>query len=93
MKHIEHKPPSGKLLKVDATVERNVIKSIKITGDFFMHPEEAITLLEETLAGAPLDSDVLSDKLNTLCSKLNIHLIGLTVNDIVETLVKLKDEC
>ena len=42
----------GKLIRVKAKFDNDVIKSIRITGDFFLHPEEAIEDIEKTLIGS-----------------------------------------
>jgi lipoate---protein ligase len=43
------------LIKVNAEIDNETIKEIRITGDFFMYPEEAISLLELRLVGRTLD--------------------------------------
>ena len=42
---------AGKLIKVRAVFEGDKIKEIKITGDFFLHPEEKIEEIEASLRG------------------------------------------
>jgi hypothetical protein len=51
MKKAEYKIPRGKLIAVELKLSKNIIKDIKISGDFFMHPEESILDLEEQLNG------------------------------------------
>ena len=46
-----NKVAGGKLIKVSLGVEDGRIVDIKVTGDFFMHPEEKIEELENTLTG------------------------------------------
>ncbi|MEM1753634.1 MAG: lipoate protein ligase C-terminal domain-containing protein, partial [Candidatus Methanomethylicaceae archaeon] len=48
------KVEGGKLIKVKLLEEKGIIKDIKITGDFFAHPEEAIEELENILKNTPL---------------------------------------
>ena len=45
----------GKLIRVKAKFEDDRIKSIKITGDFFLHPEEGIESIEEALVGSKIE--------------------------------------
>lgn len=45
----EEKIPRGKLVCIDAECEDGRILSVKITGDFFLHPEERIEKLERAL--------------------------------------------
>ncbi len=43
------KVPGGKLLQVKVDFEGDIINSISFYGDFFLHPEESITVLEKML--------------------------------------------
>ena len=45
------KVPGGKLLKAAVEHDGDRIISVKFSGDFFMHPEDALESLEESLAG------------------------------------------
>ncbi|MBI4052482.1 MAG: biotin--protein ligase [Candidatus Diapherotrites archaeon] len=51
------KVPQGKLLKVflDFEPAANRIISVKITGDFFLHPENGIELVEKNLKGKSIE--------------------------------------
>lgn len=51
--------PGGKLIKVLTSIKNNVIEEIKITGDFFLHPEESIEVLEEKLRGVKIEEELL----------------------------------
>jgi len=42
----------GKLLKVTVRSEAGVIQEVRITGDFFVHPEDAVEDMERALRGA-----------------------------------------
>jgi lipoate-protein ligase A len=42
----------GKLLKVTVRSEGGVIQEVRITGDFFVHPEDAVEEMERALRGA-----------------------------------------
>jgi hypothetical protein len=48
----EMKVPGGKLVRIKLDYEGNEITEIKITGDFFVHPEESVDELEKELAGS-----------------------------------------
>ncbi len=50
----EEKVPGGKLIRVEVFENGGRISRLRITGDFFLHPEEAIDSLEGALAGSPL---------------------------------------
>jgi lipoate-protein ligase A len=55
----EYKVPGGKLIKVSASIRNGLIEEIKITGDFFLHPEESIEALEEKLKGVKIEDESL----------------------------------
>jgi len=51
----EYKVPRGKLLACEITLKNGVVDDVKISGDFFMHPEAAILDLEEAIRGTPIE--------------------------------------
>jgi lipoate---protein ligase len=53
---VTEKVPGGKLLRIKVDYD-NVINSVKITGDFFLHPEESITEIENALVGKSIHDD------------------------------------
>jgi len=52
MKHHvgEHKAKKG-LIRIEFDEENGVAEHVRITGDFFVHPEEAVQELEKRLEG------------------------------------------
>lgn len=77
------KVPGGKLLKIFLDYDDKINK-IKITGDFFLHPEESLEKLEEELIGLELDKDLLLKKIDGFLKKNNIKLFGINSENIVE---------
>jgi lipoate---protein ligase len=61
--HNVHK--SEKLIKVSLQYDEysKIINSIKITGDFFLYPEESLDELEVNLIGTKLEKDALKQKI------------------------------
>ena len=49
--HGEYKTPGGKLVIVDFDVVEGRLSDVRITGDFFLYPEESFPLLHESLEG------------------------------------------
>lgn len=82
----EMKVAGGKLIKCRMTVRTGIIVNIKLSGDFFMHPEEKIDELEEKLAGCPLDEK----HLRNICSSFfeEVELIGATPEDFIAVMLK-----
>ncbi|MFE0424876.1 lipoate--protein ligase family protein [Streptomyces sp. NPDC058953] len=55
--HGEYKVPGGKLVVVDLAVEDGRLKDVRVSGDFFLEPDDAIELIDTALEGAPADTD------------------------------------
>ena len=85
-KKIIYKVPNGKLLKVFLIENSGVIDDIKITGDFFVYPEEAIDELENALKNAPLIAADLTKLINNFIREKNVTLYGVDVESLVKVL-------
>lgn len=83
---IDYKVNGGKLLRLEFELESGAINWIKITGDFFVHPENKITLLEESLAGCKI-SDI-EDVLDECIQENRITLVGFNSKDIYKAVLK-----
>ncbi len=46
---------AGKLIRIRAKFRDDKIEEIRITGDFYIYPEDFIELLEEKLKGAKIE--------------------------------------
>ncbi|MET9346239.1 lipoyl protein ligase domain-containing protein [Streptomyces termitum] len=55
--HGEYKVPGGKLVVVDLDVEEGLLRRVRVAGDFFLEPDEAIEAIDGALEGAPADTD------------------------------------
>ncbi len=55
--HGEYKTPGGKLVVVDFDVIDGRIRNMKISGDFFLYPEEEFAPLTDALEGVDADLD------------------------------------
>lgn len=51
--HGEYKVPGGKLVVVDLDVEGGALRNVRVAGDFFLEPDEAILAIDAALEGAP----------------------------------------
>jgi len=82
------KVPNGKLLRVDVEFDKKNILNVKITGDFFLHPENTIELFEKKIKQIPtkFDCDKLIRTLNKIAVDNKAQLIGITTRDIIKTL-------
>ncbi|MEU7113740.1 biotin/lipoate A/B protein ligase family protein [Streptomyces sp. NPDC046182] len=55
--HGEYKVPGGKLVVVDLEARDGVLTDVRVAGDFFLEPDEAILAIDRALRGAPVDTD------------------------------------
>ncbi|GGU85964.1 lipoate--protein ligase A [Streptomyces filipinensis] len=55
--HGEYKVPGGKLVVVDVDTEDGVLRHVRVAGDFFLEPDEALDAANAALEGAPADTD------------------------------------
>lgn len=56
--HGEYKVPEGKLVVVDLDVRDGRLADVRVSGDFFLEPDEALEVLGGALAGVPRDAPV-----------------------------------
>jgi len=78
--------PQGKLLKISVEYDEqnNVIKDIRITGDFFAYPEEAIELMETKLKNTVIEQKHLLEKITSIITEYNIQFIGLNAESLTQ---------
>ncbi|MGV9354606.1 lipoate--protein ligase family protein [Streptomyces misionensis] len=55
--HGEYKVPGGKLVVVDLDVKEGVLRNVRVAGDFFLEPDEAILSINAALEGSPSSTD------------------------------------
>jgi len=79
-----YKVPNGKLLKISLDYNDTVISEIKIMGDFFAYPEEAIEIMENELKNISLDRDSLLKRINSVIKENNIEFIGLNAEGLTD---------
>lgn len=83
------KVEGGKLVRARVEHDGSVMISVKITGDFFLHPEEGITLIEEALRGAPVDSTEmeLAMLVMDVVEEHKLELVGVTPEAIARVVL------
>jgi lipoate---protein ligase len=84
----EYKVPGGKLIRIRATIVDGRITMIEIHGDFFLHPESALELIEDELIGARLDE--VAARINRTLAAQSAQLIGCAPEDI-ESMIRRTD--
>ncbi len=83
----EYKVIGGKLIKVQLSVKGNMIEKIKVTGDFFLHPEELIEELEEALVGQALNEYGLTKIIKAILEKNKATLLGASPEDFAKCIM------
>ncbi len=93
----DYKAEGGKLLRVRLNVDESpgqpqgiapIIQWIKITGDFFMHPEEAIEALEAMLTDIPYTEAAVRTKVQAFFTQSpSVQVIGAGVDDFVHVIM------
>lgn len=73
------KVPDGKLVRVSVTYDET-IESVRITGDFFLEPPEALEDLEAAIEGLPADASG-ADIVDAV-EQVDAQLIGFGPEDL-----------
>jgi lipoate-protein ligase A len=83
----QYKVFGGKLIKVELNEKNKKIENIKITGDFFLHPEELIEEMEETLKTQKLIEAELASILRTFLEARKATLLGASPEDFAKCII------
>ncbi|GAA1741025.1 lipoate--protein ligase family protein [Isoptericola hypogeus] len=52
--HGEYKVPGGKLVVVDLEVRDDLLDQVRLSGDFFLEPDDALEVIDDALVGQPV---------------------------------------
>jgi len=74
----------GKMLRLDFDIKDNKLVYIKISGDFFIHPEDAIDAIEELILNKDLND--IEGLLNDYVINNQIKIVGFSVSEFVSVL-------
>ena len=79
------KVPNGKLV-ISKVRFSETIESVQILGDFFMHPEEGVFRIEESLNGLGVSEPEgrISEIINAVVKKERIEMIGVDTASIAK---------
>ena len=87
MQKAEYKVKGGKLIRIKLTAKGKTIENIKITGDFFLHPEDLIDELEKTLKGHSLNEEELSNLIQAFLRIRGATLLGASPEDFARCIM------
>ena len=84
-----YKAPNGKLLKIDLDFDpkEKLIETVQITGDFFVHPEDSLRMIENRLMGLPLDRAFIAGSLVQFLAENEIQVFGFQPADLAHALL------
>jgi lipoate-protein ligase A len=73
----------GKLVKVEVECD-GFIKKIKITGDFFLHPEDALETIEKNILGLGKDAsaEAIASRINEIVEANDVQMIGISTESL-----------
>ncbi len=84
-----YKAPNGKLLKIDLDFDpkEKLVEAVRVTGDFFIHPEDSIRMVENRLMGLPLDSKFIIHSVTGFLAENEIQVFGFTPADLAHAIL------
>ena len=88
----DYKGPGGKLIRIRLGEEQDRIRSKRITGDFFLVPEESLGKLETLLVDAPLRETELRILVNRFFKATGAQAIGASTDDFVNAILSVREE-
>lgn len=87
MGRAEYKVPGGKLIRVRVETKGGRISNIKITGDFFLHPETDLEELERDLLGLKADQRSVRETVSVFFRERKTLLLGVCPEDFVKVII------
>jgi len=78
------KVAGGKLVRLELELDGPCIRRAKITGDFFMHPEDALKEIEGALTGIQLSTSEadISERIEKVAASMNVEMVGFSAETI-----------
>ena len=86
----DHKVVGGKMFRVRVVNDDSRLKEVRIFGDFFLHPEEALERIEGMAVESRGDMDVFQKELDEYLSGDDVEIYGADAREIrtaVETAI------
>jgi hypothetical protein len=86
----DYKAPGGKMVRVRLTEKDGRIETLKITGDFFLIPEDSLPKLEKMLEDTRLDEKELKLLVDRFFRGTNARGLGVSPDDFVKAILSTK---
>ena len=88
-----YKVKGGKMIKIQLALENEkIIRDLRITGDFFLHPEETIEDLEKALRGCSLSKEELVRIIKETLTSKGAVLLGASPEDLARCIIMAGEE-
>jgi lipoate-protein ligase A len=91
LRSADYKAPGGKLVRIRLREEEGLIRSVKITGDFFLVPEESLGKLEKMLEDVPLREAELRLLVDRFFRGTGAQGLGVAPDDFVKAILSAKE--
>ena len=82
-----YKVKGGKMIKIQLALENKKIKDLRITGDFFLHPEETIEDIEKALRGCSLSKEEIVRIIKETLTSRRAVLLGASPEDLARCII------
>lgn len=81
------KVKEGKLIKVEVECDE-FIKKIKITGDFFLHPEDVLEKIEKSILGLEKDAgtEEIASRIHKIVEANDVQMIGVSPESLAQVI-------
>lgn len=86
----QSKVKGGKMVRLHLIHDGESVRSVRITGDFLLHPEEALERIEMGLNGLPVheDRDLYLSRIEEEVRLQRAQLIGFSEGDIADLVME-----
>jgi len=91
LRSADYKVPGGKLVRVRLKEDHGQIRSVKITGDFFLIPEESLGKLEKMLEDVPIREAELRLLVGRFFRGTGAQGLGVSSNDFVKAILSAEE--
>ncbi|MDP3105830.1 MAG: lipoate protein ligase C-terminal domain-containing protein [Candidatus Methanoperedens sp.] len=79
----KQKVKEGKVVKVEVDCDE-LIRKVKITGDFFLHPEDILEEIEKSMVGLVrnADEETITSNIQKVIADRDVQMIGISPGSI-----------
>ena len=82
-----YKASGGKMIRITLDHTANKIQNIKITGDFFLYPEETIDEMEKELRELPINEERILQRLKDTVRRHKITFVGINEKSLTRAIM------